>query len=379
MNKLINKITAVLVLVFMAVFMLLTVFRAKSGSSFTENRRLASLPEPKVNTLYDGRFTGELNAYITDHFAGRSGWIAAKTAMETQLSEGIVNGVYVSEDRLLDAEISSRAPATFNADIFNEYTENYDGAVYFAAIPSSSGVYGDELPEHTVTLPENQQIATLYNQLSGDIRKIDAYNILKMLNDNYIYYRSDTKWTCYGAYCVYRTVIQKLGFLPTPYDKYSIAHVTDSFRGNLYNRTLSEKPKADILDIYEYPDGAEMVSCNCIDVRGNIRESSLYDLSKLDSSYMYSMYMGDDVPVVKITTSVNNDRRLLVIKDSYADCFIPFLIQHYSEITVVSPEALSGKLTDYLDPDSYGQTLFLFGIENLGDRTSLEKIIERKN
>lgn len=363
----------------MAVLMLLTVFSRKSDSSFTENRSLAPLPKPELGALYDGSFTAGLNEYITDHFAGRSGWIAAKTAMETQLSEGIVNGVFISDDRLLDAELSSRTPAAVNADIFNDYAERYSGTVYFAAIPSSSGVYGDALPEHTVTRSENQQITALYDLLSGDIRKIDAYNILKMLNDNYIYYRSDTKWTCYGAYCVYRTVIQKLGFLPTPYDKYSIAHVTDSFRGNLFSRTLSEKPKADILDIYEYPEGAEIISCNCIDREGNIKESSLYDFSRLDSSYMYSMYMGDDAPVVKITTSVNNDRKLLVIKDSYADCFIPFLIQHYSEITVVSPDTLSGSLTDYLDPDSYGQTLFLFGIENLGDRTALEKIIERKN
>ena len=30
---------------------------------------------------------------------------------------------------------------------------------------------------------------------------------------------------------------KKLGFSPTAYDKYTIDHVTDGFRGDLYNRS----------------------------------------------------------------------------------------------------------------------------------------------
>ena len=92
---------------------------------------------------------------------------------------------------------------------------------------------------------------------------------------------------------------------------------------------------------------------------------------------MYSMYLGEAVPFMKITTSANSDKKLLVIKDSYADCFIPFLIQHYKEIMVVSPEDMDGFISDYINVNDYEQTLFLFGIENLGDRKTLEKIIER--
>lgn len=93
---------------------------------------------------------------------------------------------------------------------------------------------------------------------------------------------------------------------------------------------------------------------------------------------MYSMYLGESVPFMRIYTSANTDKKLLVIKDSYADCFIPFLVQHYSEIAVVSPEDMEGSISDHININDYGQTLFLFGVENLGDRKTLEKIIERK-
>ena len=92
---------------------------------------------------------------------------------------------------------------------------------------------------------------------------------------------------------------------------------------------------------------------------------------------MYSVFLGDPAPLIKIKTSVKNDKKLLVIKDSYANCFVPFLIQHYSEIAVVSPEDMQKELSEYVNINDYGQTLFLFGVENLGNRANLEKIIER--
>ena len=217
----------------------------------------------------------------------------------------------------------------------------------------------------------------LYEILDNGIRKIDAYNILKMMKESYIYFRNDTKWTSYGAYCVYKTVIQKLGFIPTSYDKYTVEHVNDKFRGTLYNRTFSKKPKADVLDKYVYFDGAEVLSCERIQSDGTSSEGELIDMSRLSSSDMYSMYLGEDIPVLKIKTSAQSEKKLLVIKDSYADCFIPFLTQHYSEITVVSSDILEGSLSEFVDVNEYPQTLFMFGIENFDKGSSLEKITER--
>ena len=235
------------------------------------------------------------------------------------------------------------------------------------AVPTSSGVYRERLPEYLDDYRESQQISDFYDKLNKDIKRIDAYNILKMLNSNYIYYRSDTKWTSYGAYCVYRTVIQKLGFLPTTFDKYSIRHVTSDFRGNLYNRSLCTSVKPDIMDFYYCSGGAEVLSCTGVGKDKTIVSKRIYDEQQLESDYLYNAYLGESIPLLRIKTSVNNERKLLVIKDSYADCFIPFLTQHYSEIDVLSPELLDGSASDFVDFDKYEQTLFLFGIENLSD------------
>lgn len=378
MKKKVNTATAVLCLGFVAVMIFCTLFSGRKKESFIENRSLSPLPSVSFGGLYSGETFRQLNNHYTDHFAGRSLWTSVKAEMQSQLSESIVNGVYVSRDRLLDTDISRREPDYSSADFINSFCAEYDGTAYIVAVPSSSGIYGSILPEHIAINPESQQISGLYDKLGNDVRKIDAHNILKMIKESYIYYRNDTKWTTYGAYCVYRTVIKKLGFQPTPYDKYTIEHITDSFRGNLYNRSLSKKPKADIIDIYRYNDGAKVLSCICTDKDGNIYQGEIFDRRRLKSSDMYSVYLGDPVPVMKIKTSAKSDKKLLVIKDSYADCFIPFLFQHYSEITVVTPSEMNSSLSEIVNINDYGQTLFLFGVEDLNSSSSLEKLTERK-
>jgi len=366
--------TAFLFLAFTVSFLIFTLIREKGVESYQENRPLAGFPSFSLSAAADGNTVNEVNTYITDHFAGRSYWMSAKGYIDSKIGEAVVNDVYIGDNMLLDISKSSADNTAELSARVNDFAAGYDGTVYFAAIPSSTGVYGDILPEYLTYNTEKDMIDRLYSQFESSIRKIDAYNILKMLNDNYIYYRNDSKWTSYGAYCVYRTVIQKLGFLPIAYDKYTIEHITADFRGNLYNKSQYTGTKADMLDIYSYENGAEILSCTGYDEDGKRCSARLYDKKYIGTNDEYRLYLGDEIPLIKIRTDVNNEKKLLVVKDDYANCFIPFLTQHYSEIAVVSAECLNN--TDYslVDIGNYEQTLFLFGINELNGSICLENL-----
>jgi hypothetical protein len=370
-------ISAILVMTFLLFFLTATIFRKKSNNSYQENRQLTEFPTISLSALSDGSYIKNLGNYFADHFAGRSYWLSANGTIEAKVGECIVNSVFISDDMMLDVSEKNTENCKSAAEIINSFSSELDGTVYFAAIPTSSGVYSDELPEYLDTDAEKKQIDSFYSYLDDDIRKIDAYNILKMLNQNYIYYRSDSKWTSYGAYCVYRTVIQKLGFLPITYDKYTVEHISADFRGNLYNRTQYSGIKADIIDIYTYDEGAEIIECIGYDNDGNVFEKSLYDKSFIETNDMYKLYLGDDVPVMKIKTDVNNDRRLLVIKDDTANCFIPFLIQHYSSIDIISPDCLESDISGIIDFQDYEQILFMYGIDSICDENYQHILIQK--
>lgn len=369
-----GKITAVLILMVISVVFILTLCEKKDDFSISENRDLTSFPEMSVSSLLDGSYGKQLGEYFTDHFLKRENLISMQTNIESAISEKIVNGIYISDEMLLDADISSREISSANIDYVNDFFYNYSGTMYFACLPTSSGVYSEMLPEYLMVNTEQKQINYLYDGFDDSIRKIDTYNILRMLNDNYIYYRNDSKITSYGAYYVYRTVIQKLGFQPISYDKYTIKHITSDFRGNLYNKCLYNGTKSDILDVYSYSGGAEITSCTAYSNNGINYRKVLNDDSFLSSGDMYKMYIGTEEPFIRIKTSVKNDKKLLLIKDRYADCFIQFLIQHYSEIAVISPEDMEKPLSSFINPDNYEQVLFLFGIDSMDNENLFELI-----
>lgn len=375
MKKFRNILTAILFFAFTLAFLTATIIRKKGTVSYQENRLLQSKPSVCTGAFINGDYVNQLSGYIADHFAGRSRWMNAKSFIETNVGERIVNDVYIADNMLLGIDRGEQSETAQFADTINKFSETCEGSVFFAAIPSSSGVYDDLLPEYMNIGSEKTQIDGLYSSLDSSVKKIDAYSILRMLNDNYIYYRNDSKWTSYGAYCVYRTVIQKLGFSPIPYDKYTIEHVTGDFRGNLYNKSQYSSIKADMLDIYEYSGGTEITSCVAIDNNGNIRERGLYSKSSINTNDMYRLYLGEPAPIINIKTNLGNGRRLLVIKDDFANCFISFLTQHYSEICVVSPDQLDKNLGEFIDVNDYEQTLFLFGIGNISDDLCFEKIL----
>ncbi len=371
MENKINRITAAVLSAAVIAALVLTAVRAAGGKAADEPDAV-SFPRPSLSSVVNGEFGRDLGEYFAEHFAGRDMWLGMKAHLEAGVGESIVNGIYISDQRLVDTHTSLRRVELTNADPVNSFASEYDGAVYFVAVPTSAGVYGSTLPEHLANNHEKQQIDRFYEELGSRVRKIDAYNILKPISDNYIYCRSDSKWTSYGAYCVYKTVIQKLVFQPIAYDKYSIRHVFSDYRGDLYDRTRYMKCPGDVLDIYDYSSGAEVLSCLKYDNDGSYHAASVYDLEAAGNGDKYDLYLGKDAPLMKIRTSVSNSRKLLVIKDSFADCFIPFLLQHYSEIAIVSPEYMEGRLKDHIDPDKYEQTLFLFGIDSLSQKGILD-------
>ena len=61
-----------------------------------------------------------------------------------------------------------------------------------------------------------------------------------------------------------------------------------------------------------------------------------------------------------IRTVSTSRKRLLVIKDSFADCFIPFLTPYYREIVVVDPRYYSGTMEDIMDTYRITDILFLY-------------------
>ena len=134
--------------------------------------------------------------------------------------------------------------------------------------------------------------------------------------------------------------------------------MTDSFNGVLASKSgvgLDEKER---IDIYVPTEGDDDVVVNYVD-EGKKR-TSLYDSSKLETRDKYGVFFGGNTSVMDIRTVSTSQKRLLVVKDSFADCFIPFLTPYYREIVVVDPRYYSGTMADIMDTYRITDVLILY-------------------
>jgi hypothetical protein len=73
----------------------------------------------------------------------------------------------------------------------------------------------------------------------------------------------------------------------------------------------------------------------------------------------YDFYAGANCEKLVIQTDVDNQKKLLLLKDSYADAILPFLTQHYSEICVIDVTEATHELDALVDCGDYTQMLVL--------------------
>lgn len=333
------------------------------------NTSLYGFPKPTMKTISDGSWAQQVEVHLGEQLGFHDTLFRFKTQIDLLIGEKMIRDVYVTEDMLLEkltAQNTEGIPES--AEVLNKFYEKYQIPTYFILVPSASEIYEERLPANAVKEEQETLIRETYANVQTGIRCVDAHNILSSLKDEYIYYRTDTHWTSYGAYCVYQSAIQKMGFTAVPYNRYVISHMSTEFRGDLYQRTLYDGIQADVLDCYTYESGGSIVSVTAYDAEGNSydRGTNLYEMSALQTDTMYEFYLGSSCAMLRICTDLDNGKKLLVYKDDFADCMIPFLVQHYSEICVIDLEQSAEVSMRLADPCDFTQVLFLCSMERWG-------------
>ncbi len=358
MNKNIHYRTVGLIL---AVYLTLLV-----GTIRSENT--PPFPKPTLTTVLNGTWAQDVEDYIGDRMGFHDALFRLKSNTDLLVGEKLIQDVYITDDMLLEKlTASGEDDLTAASEKVNQFYEEYQLPTYLVLVPSASAIYEEQLPTNAVMMDQEAAIKSVYGMINSYVRCIDAFSILSSVTDSYVYYRTDSRWTSYGAYCVYQTAIQKMGFTAMPYYRYVISHMSTDFRGDLYERTLYDGIKADVLDCYTCENGSEITSVTAWygDGRTEDRGSQLYDTDVLSSQEnMYQFYLGPPCEKLVIRTDLKNDKKLLLYKDSYADCMVPFLTQHYSEICILDLDSTKEDLAMYAEPSDYTHVLFLAGMEN---------------
>lgn len=377
MKKLKGSIRSkVTVTIFLLILSGMSVFGFAAGDerySEKENRYLAIKPDLDSGNLLNGKYQEDYETYLADKTIFRNKWIELKTYIELASLKKDVNGVYFGKDNYLIARQDTDKFETENADknckYLEEFVDNYkkNTDICVMLVPNTSEILKKKLPKYAYNFNETRYINDIYKEI-GEDNTVDVNEILKAHKDEYLYYKTDHHWTTLGAYYAFTEYADKTGI---NIEKYTTKLVTDKFYGTMSSK-MNLEIEADKVYIYE-PYKEEEVS-----VRYNNStelKDSLYEMSALDKKDKYSIFLGGNNPLVQITTNAENDRKVLVIKDSFAHCFIPFMISGFSKIDVVDLRYYNESIRKMIEEGGYTDILVLYNVGNFVEDKNIYKLV----
>lgn len=326
-----------------------------------ENRVLETLPAPSLTSVLNGDFMEQWESYMSDQFAGRNLWRSLKVGLDRLGGSRMENGVYIGRDGQLleDIAVPDNELFTANINAVKSFANTYsDIPATVMLIPDAACILSDSLPAFASVEDQRQMFSMVERGLGDSVKWVDAYSTLNKHKAEKLYYKTDHHWTTQGAFYVFQEAAASLGIEEDVFDDYVSYTVTDSFNGVLASKSGVGLDEKEQIDIYVPTEGDDDVVVNYVD-EGKKR-TSLYDSSKLETRDKYGVFFGGNTSVMDIRTVSTSHKRLLVVKDSFADCFIPFLTPYYREIVVVDPRYYSGTMTDIMDTYRITDILILY-------------------
>lgn len=345
-----------------------------TGFSEKENRILASRPALKLDQIISGVYEKQFETYENDQFPLRDMWITLKATTDRLMGKVEENGVYLGKNGYLmeafNAPSQTQYDATVNA--MTSFAQKHPDLKQYALIaPNSVNILKSNLPAFAPADDQNPWIDKLKDSLtSAGVTFIDIRDTFTDHKAEDLYYHTDHHWTTLGAYYAYLQAAAVMG-IDISSDSYDKAPVSQTFKGTLSAKSGFRSGETDELDVF-LPNGDNTLSSVVNYVDEQKKSASFYDTSKLNTRDKYALFFGGNHAQIKISTPTESNNTLLVLKDSYANSFVPFLAQHYRKIIMIDPRYYYGDLEQLLQVENVQEVLYLYNANTFFADTSLE-------
>ena len=258
----------------------------------------------------------------------------------------------------------------YYAEILNKYNEKLgEGVKIYSMIPPTNGEYMQLKRYKGITDSQNDALGYLKSKLNDSIVSVDVFDALNKHKDEYIYFRTDHHWTALGAYYGYCEFMRTKGETPLSIDEFEKIDLGD-FLGSSYSKTLDKSLEKNPDNIVAYKPlnrheftvykGSEGTRADLIDMQyaNDINNKYLVFISSGGATWS------------KVKTDINNGKKILVIKDSFGNMLVPFLVPHYEEIYIVDSRFYNMNLTkknivEFVEDNGINEVVFCIYMEDV--------------
>ena len=385
-----KKVRIIIIIVFIGFFVLISgaslIIKDREFSP-NENRYLAETPELSWDNILSGKFQDGLEDYLRDQVCFRDGWITVKTGIQKACGDTDIGGAYVGKDgydfeKITPEDVDEKqVDRNIKAveDYFMTASETIDKQkLSFLLVPTSGLVMQEKLPKNARLFDQAKYIDQVQKAMK-DYNFVDVRDTLMDHNDEYIYYKTDHHWTSAGACLAYDVWSERTGGEAETEDGLVKNVVSDKFRGSLYSKILDADSAYDEIWTYGLQKDDAFGSKDCtVTIDEKQQLDSIYDDEKLQEKDKYAYFLGGNYGQVHIqnqkAASKAKGKNILIIKDSFANSFVPFVTQDYENIYMVDLRYYNGDMKSYLQEHNITDVLVLYNISNFISDRNLHKL-----
>lgn len=373
--------TSVLLLLLLSV---ISLFWPTRRFSAAERRNLTQRPKLSYEGIVDGTFSNEVESYLADQYPARDVWVYLNSLQNRILGIDYQNGIYRGKDGYLIQSFDQSDIDKENQEkqqILTAFFErNSQIQSYVMLVPTAAWILEDHLPSGA---PQGDEKSWYESWLStSGMERLSNTTVVncadaldKSAKINQIYYRTDHHWTTYGASVAFGELANQMG-LPYEADDFEAYTVHTKFQGTMMSSSGFYSGTKDSIDLYLPKEKETILVTN---KEAQTTATTIYSEEGLLGNDPYEVFLGGNYGLLNIRTGSQSGRKLLLLKDSYANAMIGFLTPYFSEIDIVDPRYYSSDLDMQIAVNQYTDILILYNLQSFAKDSSLSLILERGN
>lgn len=315
-----DKINSILFMFTIFLFMFLGIILKDKDISFSERRHLASFPKITINN----DFSEKLDNYFLDQFPFRDSFKKLKgfTSKKIMLMKEN-NGIYEQNGYLfqIDSAINDKSIDNLinKINYINDNYLNENQNKYFIMIPDKNYYLDNKnIPKIDYEYMKNKLKYSL-----DYLKWIDITSSLTLDS----YYKTDIHWKQECLQNVLNKIQSSLN-LEIKSENY-VENKYYPFYGALYGDNIV-KPDTLIYNTNYVINNAKVYNYEKSEYQKVYNEDNL---KNIDS---YDIFLSGATPILFIENQNNQDnKKLIIFRDSFASSLVPLLIEDYSKITLV--------------------------------------------
>jgi hypothetical protein len=259
---------------------------------------------------------------------------------------------------------NSLAPRYINAVNNIKNASHNKSNVYTLVVPTSIDIELNDAIRKDINSSDQKKALEYFNSSFKNTTAVTGiYENLRNHRTEYLYFRTDHHWTALGAYYAYEQFIYTKGVEPVSLNQYKVLSF-DGFLGSFYASTEQSPALAKTPDTVIAYEPFNEVSFKITPKDGETFDWNVVaDATNYAPNMKYTAFIGADQPYSIIENLDKDDgETCLVIKDSFGNAFIPFLIPHYKTIHIVDPRYYDVTLSEFSNKKQIDDIIFISNI-----------------